>query len=36
MLSTYSRQSALTIEAILCTAENSTIDCEDFEHWFVF
>ena len=21
---------------ILCTAENLTIDCEDFENWFVF
>ena len=23
-------------EFILCTVENSTIDCEDFENWFVF
>ena len=23
-------------EVILCTAENLTIDCEDFENWFVF
>ena len=24
------------MSVILCTAENSTIDCEDFENWFVF
>ncbi len=28
--------SATLIDFILCTAENSTIDCEDFENWFVF
>jgi hypothetical protein len=23
-------------QIILCTAENSTLDCGDFENWFVF